>query len=66
MTGRPSAVLRSLLRAAGVGESWIERWLVKRGIVALNFDTGGVDEESGECVALLDTKVPFLVARLRS
>ena len=29
-------------------------------------DVGGVEEESEECVALLDTKVPFLVARLRS
>lgn len=66
MTGRPSAVLHSLWRGAGVGESCVVRFLVMGGIVALNCDTGGVEEESEECVALLDTKVPFLVARLRS
>jgi hypothetical protein len=66
MTGRPSAVLHSLWRGAGVGESRVEKFLVMGGIAALNCDAGGVEEESEECVALLDTKVPFLVARLRS
>jgi hypothetical protein len=67
MTGRPSAVLHSLWRGAGVGESRIEKFLVTGGLVALsNCDTGAVEEESEECVALLETKVPFLVARLRS
>ena len=40
--------------------------MVTGGIGALNCDTGGVEEESEECVALLDMKVPSLVARLRS
>lgn len=66
MTGRPSAVLHSLRRGNGVGESQVERFLFTGGIAALNCDTGGVEEESEECVALLDAKVPFLVARLRS
>lgn len=40
--------------------------MVTGGLVAWNCDSGGVEEESEECVALLDTKVPSLVARLRS
>lgn len=59
-------MLHSLWRAAGVGESSVEKFLVTGEIFALNCDTGGVEEESEECVALLGTKVPFLVARLRS
>lgn len=67
MTGLPSAVLHSLWRGAGVGESRVEIFLVTGGFVALVIcDTGCVGEESEECVALLDTKVPSLVARLRS
>jgi hypothetical protein len=67
MTGRPSAVLHWLWRGAGVGESRVEKFLIAGGLVALsNCGTGAVEEESEECVALLDTKVPFLVARLRS
>jgi len=65
MTGRPSAVLQSCLRAGG-GESRVEKFLVIEGFVALNGDNGGVEDESDECVVLLETNVPFLVARRRS
>ena len=64
MTGRPSAVLQSLGWAAGGGLQ-VERFLVMGELAALNCDTGGVEEESEECVVLL-TKVPFRVARRRS
>ena len=68
MTGRPSAVLHSLWRAAEAagGELRAEKFLVIGGFVALAGDSGGVEEESQECVVLLEMNVPFLVARRRS
>lgn len=64
MTGLPSAVHHSFCRAADGGLR--AKKLVAAGFAVLNGDSGGVEEESDECVALLATNVPLRVACRRS
>lgn len=64
MTGLPSAVHHSFWRVAD-GGSRVEKF-VTAGFNALKGDSGGVEDESEECVVLLATNVPFRVACRRS
>jgi hypothetical protein len=66
MTGLPSAVHHSFRRETDSdGESRVEKF-VTPGFKALKGESGGVEEESKECVLLLAANVPLRVACRRS